>query len=74
MSSYNLNNQAWVLNGAYVPGFSEGDIPSSDISWFTTDQFDMGIDFSSLKIDYMVLSTISITRQKDSYMLLIKLM
>ena len=34
MSSYNLNNQAWVLNGAYVPGFSEGDIPSSDISPF----------------------------------------
>lgn len=63
MSSYNLNNQAWVLNGAYVPGFSEGDIPSSDISWFTTDQFDMGIDFSSLKnrlygsIDYFYYKT-----------------
>ena len=49
LSSYNLNNKAWVLNGAYVPGFSEGAIPSPDITWFTTDQFDIGVDFSSLQ-------------------------
>lgn len=48
LSSYGLNNKAWVVNGAYVPGFSEGNIPSPNITWFTTDQFDMGFDFSSL--------------------------
>lgn len=48
LQSYNLDNKAWVLNGAYVPGFSEGAIPSPDISWFTTDQFDLGFDFASL--------------------------
>ena len=48
LPSYGLNNKAWVLNGAYIPGFSEGGIPSPDISWFTTDQVDIGFDFSSL--------------------------
>lgn len=63
LSSYNLDNKAWVLNGAYVPGFSEGSIPSPDITWFTTDQFDMGVDFSSLSnrlygsIDYFYYRT-----------------
>lgn len=49
LTSYSLDNKAYVLNGAYVPGFSEGGIPSPDISWFTTDQFDVGFDFSSLE-------------------------
>lgn len=63
LSSYNLNNKAWVVNGAYVPGFSEGDIPSPDITWFTTDQFDLGFDFSSLdnrlygSVDYFFYKT-----------------
>lgn len=49
LTSYNLDNKAWVVNGNYVPGFSEGSIPSPDITWFTTDQFDVGVDFSSLQ-------------------------
>lgn len=49
LSSYLLDNKAWVSNGQYVPGFSEGAIPSPDITWFTTDQFDIGMDFSSLQ-------------------------
>lgn len=63
LPSYNLDNKAWVLNGAYVPGFSEGSIPSPDISWFTTDQFDAGFDFSSLNnrlygsVDYFFYKT-----------------
>ena len=48
LSSYGMNNKAWVVNGEYMPGFSEGAIPSPDISWFTTDQFDVGFDFASL--------------------------
>lgn len=63
LSSYNLDNKAWVVNGAYVSGFSEGDIPSPDITWFTTDQFDVGVDFASLdnrlygSIDYFYYKT-----------------
>lgn len=63
LTSYSLDNKAYVLNGAYVPGFSEGGIPSSDISWFTTDQFDIGFDFSSLNsrlygsVDYFYYKT-----------------
>lgn len=63
LSSYNLDNKAWVVNGAYVPGFSEGDIPSPDITWFTTDQFDVGVDFASLdnrlygSVDYFYYKT-----------------
>lgn len=63
LTSYGLDNKAYVLNGAYVPGFSEGAIPSSDISWFTTDQMDLGLDFSSLNnrlygsIDYFFYKT-----------------
>ncbi len=48
LNSYQLNNKSWVVDGEYIPGFSEGPIPSPDISWFTTDQFDVGFDFSSL--------------------------
>ena len=48
MTSYSLNTKGYVINGAYSPTFSEGGIPSPDISWFTTEQVDVGIDFSSL--------------------------
>lgn len=48
LNSYNLNNKAWVVNGKYVPGFSEGAIPSPDITWFTTHQWNLGFDFGSL--------------------------
>lgn len=63
LPSYSIDNKAYVLNGAYVPGFSEGGIPSSDISWFTTDQMDVGLDFSSLNnrlygsVDYFFYKT-----------------
>lgn len=63
LPSYGLDNKAWVLGGAYVPGFSEGSIPSPDISWFTTEQFDVGLDFSSLNdrlygtVDYFFYKT-----------------
>lgn len=48
LTSYSLNTKGYVINGAYSPTFSEGGIPSPDISWFTTEQVDVGIDFSSL--------------------------
>ena len=48
LNSYGYNGKAWVVNGKYVPGFSEGSIPSPDITWFSTDQFNIGFDFGSL--------------------------
>lgn len=48
LSSYGLNNKAMVVDGKYVPGFYEGGIPSPDITWFTTEQVNIGFDFGSL--------------------------
>lgn len=49
LSSYDMNSQAYVINGKIQPGFSEGAIPSPDISWYNSNQFDAGFDFSSLE-------------------------
>ena len=63
LTSYSLNNQAYVINGKYVPGFSEGSLPSPDLTWYTTRQTDIGFDFTSLNsrlygsFDYFYYST-----------------
>ena len=63
LPSYSLGGTSYVVNGNYVAGFSEGKIPSAFISWFTTNQFDLGLDFSSLNnrlygmIDYFYYQT-----------------
>ena len=48
MTTYNYSSQAFVLNGQYQPGFSEGILASPDLTWYTTKQFDLGFDFASL--------------------------
>ena len=48
MTKYNYDDQAFVLNGQYQPGFSEGILASPDLTWYTTRQFDLGFDFASL--------------------------
>ena len=48
LTSYNLNNTAYVLNGNFVPGFTEGALPSPDLTWYTTTETDFGFDFASL--------------------------
>ena len=63
LSSYGYNANQYVINGVMMPGLSEGSIPSPDISWFTTTQVDIGLDFSSLNsrlfgsIDYFYYQT-----------------
>ena len=63
MTSYNLDPYALVVNGKYVPGFTEGNLPSPDLTWYTTKQFDLGFDFASLNnrlygsFDYFYYST-----------------
>ena len=63
MTSYGFNAYAYVVNGSYVPGFTEGAMPSPDLTWYTTKQFDLGFDFASLNsrlygsFDYFYYST-----------------
>ena len=63
LTSYGFNATAYVVNGSYVPGFTEGAMPSPDLTWYTTKQFDLGFDFASLNsrlygsFDYFYYST-----------------
>ena len=63
LTSYNLNTQGYVVDGNYVSTFTEGSIPSPDLTWYTTKQTDIGFDFASLNnrlygsFDYFYYST-----------------
>lgn len=63
LSTYNMNSQGYVVNGGFVPTFSEGSLPSPDLTWYTTRQTDAGFDFSSANnrlygsFDYFYYST-----------------
>lgn len=63
LTSYSLNTQGYVVDGKYVPTFSEGALPSPDLTWYTTRQTDIGLDFGTLgsrltgSIDYFYYST-----------------
>ena len=46
---YSYNSQSTVLGGKFVGGFSEGNLVSpEDLSWFTKDIFDVGVDLTFL--------------------------
>lgn len=63
LTSYELNNQGYVVDGKFVPTFSEGALPSPDLTWYTTRQTDIGLDFGFLgsrltgSVDYFYYST-----------------
>ena len=63
MTSYSYNPYAYVMNGQYYPGFTEGALASPDLTWYTTKQLDFGFDFASLNsrlygsFDYFYYST-----------------
>lgn len=71
LSSYSYNSQAYVIGNIMQPGFSEGAIPSPDLTWFTTKQVDIGVDFSSLNsslygsVDYFYYKTSGFLYQPD---------
>ena len=52
-----------MVNGKFYPTFSEGALPSPDLTWYTTRQTDIGLDFGFLgsrlngSIDYFYYST-----------------
>ena len=49
LQKYRLESKGYVVDNEYVPGFFEGDLPSPDLTWYTTDQTDIGFDFASAK-------------------------
>ncbi len=49
LSTYNLNSQIFVTDGNLVNGFSEGDLVSNNLSWYTTKSYDLGFDFTSFR-------------------------
>jgi TonB-linked SusC/RagA family outer membrane protein len=64
LTSYSLSTNGYVVNGSFVPTFSEGSqLASPDLTWYTTRQTDVGVDFASLNsrlygsIDYFYYST-----------------
>ena len=63
MTTYSYNPYAYVMNGQYYPGFTEGSLASPDLTWYTTKQMDFGFDFASLNsrlygsFDYFYYST-----------------
>lgn len=48
VSSYTLYTRGAFLGEKWYPSFSEGALISPDMTWYTTKDFNLGIDFSSL--------------------------
>lgn len=48
LTSYNLNERGYVVDGKIVPTFGEGALISDDITWYTRNSFDVGFDFNTL--------------------------
>ena len=48
MQAYTLNATSYVVDGSFASGFTEGALPPKDLTWYTTDQTDIGFDFSSM--------------------------
>lgn len=49
VSGYNINANAWVVNGQEQQGTSEpGTLPSTNFSWFSIRSWDIGSDFALL--------------------------
>lgn len=63
LTSYGMDPQGYVVNGAFTTTFSEGNPASPDLTWYTTRQTDLGFDFASLNnrlygsFDYFYYST-----------------
>ncbi|MDR2469738.1 MAG: TonB-dependent receptor [Tannerella sp.] len=63
LSSYGLADRGYVVDGKIVPTFSEGALVNENISWYTRNTTNFGIDFSSLNerlsgsIDYFYIKT-----------------
>lgn len=70
---YNVNANAWVINGIPQQGTSEGSLPSSSYSWYTIRSRNIGLDFASLRerltgsIDYFYTRTTGYVQSDTRY-------
>jgi TonB-linked SusC/RagA family outer membrane protein len=48
LTGYNLVERAYVVNGSWKQGFTEGPLVSPDISWYSLNSSNIGFDFASL--------------------------
>ena len=46
--TYSYNSQSAVVGGEFVPGFTEGNLVSNALSWYTKDVFDIDFDMAFL--------------------------
>ncbi|MGQ7870736.1 TonB-dependent receptor [Sunxiuqinia sp. sy24] len=64
LSSYQLNERGYTIDGNLVPTFSEGSLVSPDITWYSTNSSNVGFDFASLgdrlsgSVDYFYMETV----------------
>lgn len=47
-SAYGFDERGYVYDGKFFPTFWEGGLPSPDITWYTQNTLDIGVDFESL--------------------------
>lgn len=45
---YSMNPQSWIIGNSFQTGFYEGPLVSDDLSWYTRQVFDLGLDASFL--------------------------
>lgn len=63
MQSYIYNDRGGYIGQQFYPGFSEGALVSSDITWYTSKNMNVGFDFASLNnrlsgtVEYFRMST-----------------
>ena len=63
LPSYKYEERGYYLDKSFYPGFSEGDLVSPDITWYTSKSFNLGFDFGSLNnrlsgsVDYFRMTT-----------------
>lgn len=48
IASYNMNSQIFVSGGNLMNGFSEGNLVSNNLSWYSTKSYNIGFDFATL--------------------------
>jgi len=65
LPGYTLTERAYVVDGKIVPGFSEGNLVSPDITWYMRKSFNTGTDFAffdsklSGSVDYFFYETVN---------------
>lgn len=63
LQSYTYNDRGGYIGEQFYPGFKEGALVSSDISWYTSKNMNIGVDFASLNnrlsgtLEYFRMST-----------------